>query len=120
MSFSLIPDVFATTVTQGVSNTHTILKSQSQNPALGSILMLVVFFVFVYFFIIRPQSKRLKEQRGLLNSLKQGDEVITNGGLVGKISKIEDNFVRLNIANNVEVVIQKPAVSALLPKGTVK
>ncbi len=74
----------------------------------------------MYFLIIRPQSKRAKEHRELMASLKTGDEVVTSGGLLGKINKISDNFVVLEIAKDVEITMQKASIAASLPKGTIK
>lgn len=86
----------------------------------GMILPLIALFVFMYFFILRPQNKRAKEHRDLLSNLAKGDEVVTNGGLLGKISQLNEDFISLIISNNVEVKIQKNAITAVLPKGTIK
>ena len=74
----------------------------------------------MYFLIIRPQSKRAKEHRELMASLKTGDEVVTSGGVLGKINKISDNFIVLEIAKDVEITMQRSSVAASLPKGTIK
>jgi preprotein translocase subunit YajC len=84
------------------------------------ILMFVVFILFFYFAIWRPQNKRSKEMQTLLSSLAKGDEVITSGGLIGRIAKITDQYVALTIADNVEIVMQKTSVMTVLPKGTIK
>jgi preprotein translocase subunit YajC len=94
--------------------------AKQQDPLMGTIFMLVAFFVLIYFFMWRPQSKRAKEHQSLLTSLKAGDEVITSGGLLGKISKVEENFIALQLAENIEVKVQKPAITSVLPKGTLK
>lgn len=83
-------------------------------------IMFVIFFLFLYFAIWRPQNKRAKEQQNLLNSLAKGDEVMTAGGLLGRIAKIADQYIVLTIANNVEISMQKSAVVNVLPKGTLK
>jgi preprotein translocase subunit YajC len=80
------------------------------------VLMLVVF----WFILIRPQMKRAKEHKALISALEKGNEVITAGGIVGKITKVSDAYVTLEIADNTEVVVQKGAVQTLLPKGTMK
>jgi len=80
------------------------------------ILMLVVF----YFLMIRPQQKRMKEHREMVGALKKGDEVVTNGGLGGTVTKVGDAYLSMRVADNVEVNVQKTAVSALLPSGTLK
>ena len=81
---------------------------------------LVLIVAFMYFFAIRPQQKRAKEHRELVGKLAKGDEVLTNGGLLGKITKVTDDFVVLALDENVVVTIQKSAVSGTMPKGTMK
>lgn len=83
-------------------------------------IMVGVFFVFMYFVSIRPQTKRAKEHRNLLNSLTKGDEVVTSSGILGKIAKINENYVVLNLTDAVEITIQKSAIISALPKGTLK
>jgi preprotein translocase subunit YajC len=89
------------------------------NP-LMSFLPLVLIFVVFYFLLIRPQTKRAKEHKKMVEELAKGDEVVTNGGLLGRITGIGENFVQIKIADNVEVKIQKQAVANLMPKGTSK
>ncbi|MEP7041661.1 MAG: preprotein translocase subunit YajC [Dokdonella sp.] len=89
------------------------------NPLI-SFLPLVVLFGIFYFMLIRPQMKRAKEARTMIAALAKGDEVLTNGGLLGRIEDIADQFVVLEIAPNVSVKLQKQAISAVLPKGTLK
>lgn len=91
-----------------------------QGGGFSFILMFVIFFVFIYFTIWRPQSRRNKEQQNLLSSLAKGDEVMTTGGLLGRIVKISDQYVSLSIANNVEILLQKSSIANVLPKGTIK
>lgn len=91
-----------------------------QGGGFSFVLMVVVFFAFLYFAIWRPQSKRAKEQQNLLGSLAKGDEVITVGGLLGRINKITDQYIALSVGENVEIVMQKSAVVSVLPKGTLK
>ena len=86
----------------------------------STIIMLGVFFAIFYFLLIRPQSKRAKQQRELLASLGKGDEVVTSSGIIGRITDIEDNIVSLEIAKNTTIKVQKNAVSSTLPKGTFK
>jgi preprotein translocase subunit YajC len=85
-----------------------------------SIFLIVAMFAVLYFLMIRPQMKRAKEQRAMISALAKGDEVLTNGGLLGRIDDIADQFVTLEIAPNVTVKLQKQAISAVLPKGTLK
>ena len=85
-----------------------------------NILFIVLRFVIIYFLMIRPQMKRAKEQRTMLEALQKGDEVITAGGVLGRISKMGDAYVTIEIAPNTEVSVQKAAVQTVLPKGTLK
>ena len=84
------------------------------------LLLLVGFIGIFYFLLWRPQSKRRKEHQQLMSSLSNGDEVVTAGGIVGRITKVEDDFIKVQVASNVEMRIQKSAVGATLPKGTLK
>jgi preprotein translocase subunit YajC len=87
---------------------------------MSSIIMMVLFAVVFYFLLIRPQSKRQKEQKNMLEAIQKGDEVVTSGGILGKVNKVSDNFIVLNVGNNVEMKFQKHSVTATLPKGTIK
>ncbi len=91
-----------------------------QGSMSGQIIMMAVLFGAMYFLLIRPQSKKTKEHRELLSGLNNGDEVITAGGLLGKVNKVIDHFVVLTIADGVEVAVQKQAIAQILPKGTLK
>lgn len=82
--------------------------------------MLVILILFMYFMVIRPQTKRAKEHRNLLSNLKKGDEVVTAGGILGKIDEINDDFITLTIAEKVNIKVQKGSVSGFMPKGTLK
>jgi preprotein translocase subunit YajC len=93
---------------------------QGQGDALMSFLPLILIFVVFYFLLIRPQSKKAKEHREMVAALAKGDEVVTSGGLLGRISKVGDNFVELDVAEGVTVKVQRPAISNLMPKGTIK
>lgn len=84
------------------------------------ILMLVGFIAIFYFLLWRPQQKRAKEHKNLIENLAKGDEIATGGGLMGRITKVNDDRISLEIAENVEVQVQKQAVAILLPKGTLK
>ncbi|MDI1361834.1 preprotein translocase subunit YajC [Methylotenera sp.] len=87
---------------------------------LMSFLPLVVIFVLFFFMIIRPQMKAAKAQREMITALQKGDEVVTSGGIVGKVTKVTESFVSLEIAANTEITVQKQAVQSALPKGTIK
>lgn len=84
------------------------------------LLPLVLIFVVFYFLLIRPQTKRAKEHREMVGKLASGDEVVTNGGLLGRVTEVGDNFLTLEIADNVRVRVQKFQVAQLMPKGTFK
>ena len=86
----------------------------------GMLLMPVILIAVMYFLMIRPQMKRQKEHRAMLDKLSKGDEVITNGGVAGVVTDVGDNFVTVEIAENVRVRVQKGAVGNVLPKGTLK
>jgi len=87
---------------------------------LMSFLPLIVIFVLFFFMIIRPQMKAAKAQREMIAALQKGDEVVTSGGIVGKVTKVTESFVSLEIAANTEITVQKQAVQSALPKGTIK
>jgi preprotein translocase subunit YajC len=87
---------------------------------LMSTLPLVVMFVILYFVMIRPQMKKAKETKAMIEALSKGDEVVTSGGLVGRVSKLGDTFLQLEVADKVEVQVQRSAVAMVLPKGTLK
>ena len=88
--------------------------------SLTGMLPLVLMFVVLYFVMIRPQMKRQKEHRSMIDALAKGDEVVTSGGLLGKVARLGEGFVHLEVAEGVEVQIQRSAVAQVLPKGTLK
>ncbi|MXY14482.1 MAG: preprotein translocase subunit YajC [Proteobacteria bacterium] len=83
-------------------------------------IMIAIFFAIMYFMIIRPQQKRNKDHQTLIGSLSKGDEVMTSGGMLGKILKVGENSITLEIADGVAVKLQKTSVSSVLPKGSLK
>jgi preprotein translocase subunit YajC len=85
-----------------------------------SFLPIILMFVLLYFLMIRPQMKRAKEQKQMVEALQKGDEVITAGGVLGRITRISDPYVSLEIAPNTEISVQKGSVQTVLPKGTLK
>jgi preprotein translocase subunit YajC len=87
---------------------------------MGTLVMFGGLFLFMYFLIIRPQRKRQKEHTDLVSALSKGDEVVMTSGMLGKITKIEGDYVVLEVNNNLELKFQKVAVHAVLPKGTIK
>jgi len=90
------------------------------DAGLLSFLPIVLMFVVLYIFMIRPQMKRAKETKQMIDALQKGDEVITAGGVVGRITKISDAYLSIEIAPNTEINVQRTAVQMLLPKGTIK
>ena len=88
--------------------------------SLMSFLPIILLFVILYFLMIRPQMKRAKEQKAMIEALQKGDEVVTAGGLVGRITKLGEHYLTLEIAPNTEIVLQRSAVQVPLPKGTLK
>ena len=88
--------------------------------SLMSMLPLLLMFVVLYFVMIRPQMKKQKEHRAMIDALAKGDEVVTVGGMLGKVTKLNDNSLSLEVANGVEVQIQRNAVVQVLPKGSIK
>jgi preprotein translocase subunit YajC len=101
-----------------------VAQAAPEGNALLGMAPIVLMFVVLYFLMIRPQMKRQKEHRNLVAALSKGDEVVTSGGLLGKVSKVTDSYVTVEIADladkPVEVLVQKTAVSTVLPKGTIK
>ncbi len=87
---------------------------------LMTFLPMIAIFVVFYFLLIRPQQKRAKETKAMLGALQKGDEVVTSGGVVGRISKLGEQYATVEIAPSVEITVQRGAVSQLLPKGTIK
>jgi preprotein translocase subunit YajC len=99
--------------------------AQASGNAVGdggliSMLPIILMFGLLYFLMIRPQMKRAKEHKGMLEALKNGDEVIISGGVLGKIVKLGEAYVEIEIASNTQIHVQKSAVQTLLPKGTIK
>jgi len=86
----------------------------------GDIMFLVLLFAVFYFLLIRPQQKRAKEHKKMVEAVAKGDEVVTNGGVLGKIIDVGDTFLTVNIAEGVDVKLQRSSVSATVPKGTIK
>lgn len=107
-----------------INNAYADVASQTapQGGGWDLIIMLLAFGLIFYFLIYRPQAKRVKDHRNLMSALAKGDEVLTQGGIVGRISKIADDkdFVVIGINDSTEVTVQKAAISAVLPKGTLK
>ena len=84
------------------------------------LLPLILMFLVLWFLMIRPQMKRAKEHKAMVAALAKGDEVITQGGMAGRISELDENFVHLEVSDNVNIVVQRGAVATVLPKGTLR
>lgn len=101
-----------------ISNAYA--QSGTAGGSILGILPLLLMLPIFYFLMIRPQQKRMKEHKNMVEALKKGDEVVTNGGLGGTITKVGDAYLSVRVAENVEVNVQKQSVAALLPSGTLK
>jgi preprotein translocase subunit YajC len=95
-------------------------QDAGQSGGLMSFLPLIIIFVIFYFLLIRPQMKRSKEHKKLVSELGNGDEVVTNGGLLGRITNVGESFVTIEVAESVKIKVQRHAISSVMPKGTVK
>ena len=105
-----------------ISLAHAQTAGAAADPTGGfmQLLPMILMFVVLWFLMIRPQMKKAKEHKALIEALSKGDEVVTNSGIAGRVAKVGDDFVALEIAANVEIQIQKPAIAVVLPKGTLK
>lgn len=101
-----------------ISDAHAAAGSSA--PSSMSWVFLAVMFGALYFILIRPQQKRTKDHKSMVSQLSKGDEVVTSGGLLGRISKVGDHFITLEIAKDTEINVQKHAIQNLMPKGTIK
>lgn len=108
----------AATTTAATTATATGAEQSTQGSFLSMLPMLIIFIVVFYFLLVRPQTKRAKEQRNLMGSLAVGDEVVTSGGIIAKLHKLKDNQVVVTTANGTELLMQKNAIVAILPKGS--
>jgi preprotein translocase subunit YajC len=119
--FAIVPIVF-----NGENNVSMISNAFAQGTTGGaesslmSFLPLILMFAVLYFIMIRPQMKRQKEHRNMLAAMAKGDEVVTNGGLVGKVTKVGDAYIGIEISEGTEILVQKASVTTILPKGTIK
>jgi len=103
-----------------ISPAYAQAAGAAQENTLLTFLPMVAIFVVFYFLLIRPQQKKQKEARAMLEALNKGDEVVTAGGVVGRISKLTDQYATIEIAPNTEMTVQRGSISQLLPKGTIK
>ena len=103
-----------------ISNAYAQAGGLTGGDPIMTFLPMVAIFVAFYFFLIRPQQKRAKETRAMLSALQVGAEIVISGGIAGKVKKLSDNYLDLEVADNVELKVQRAAVQLLLPKGTLK
>jgi preprotein translocase subunit YajC len=114
--FNHVLNFFITTANAADS----ITTAETTGSGISMMVMVGLSFLFLYFMAWRPQQKRVREQQAILTSLGIGDEVLTSGGILGRIVKLEDQYLTLAIANNVEILLQRSSVVNVLPKGTLK
>ena len=103
-----------------LSNAYAQAAAPAASDPFVTFLPMIAIFVAFYFFLIRPQQKRAKEQKAMLGALQVGDEIVIVGGIAGKVKSISDNYLDLEVADNVVIKVQRGAVQLLLPKGTLK
>jgi len=103
-----------------ISNAFAEAAAPAAGGGIMDFLPLVALVAVFYFMILRPQSKRAKEHKVMLEALQRGDEVVTTGGELGRVSKVYEQYVGVELAENIEVTVQKAAIQSVLPKGTIK
>ncbi len=103
-----------------ISNAYAQAAVPGVDSNLMSFLPIILMFVVLYFLMIRPQMKRQKEQKSMMDALAKNDEVVTAGGVLGKITKVTDAYITVEISTGTEIIVQKSAITMLLPKGTIK
>ncbi len=103
-----------------ISSAHAQTASPGASESLMGMWPLLVMFVAMYFLMIRPQMKKQKETRAMIDAIAKGDEVVTAGGIVGRVTKLGDQYLTLEVANGTEIIVQKGSVTMPLPKGTMK
>ena len=105
-----------------ISLAHAQTTAAAADPTGGLMQLLprILMFVVLWFLMIRPQMKKAKEHKALVAALSKGDEVVTQGGILGRIVKVDENYVTVEIAAGTEVIVQKPSIGLVLPKGTMK
>ncbi|HEX5337161.1 MAG TPA: preprotein translocase subunit YajC [Gallionella sp.] len=103
-----------------ISNAYAEAAAPAQGAGVMDFLPLVALIAVFYFMVLRPQSKRAKEHKAMMEALQRGDEVVTVGGEVGRVSKVYEEYVGVELAENLEVTVQKSAIQSVLPKGTIK
>jgi preprotein translocase subunit YajC len=122
------PQCYNSPLFQALSGVFGVLipSAFAQSPTIGgdaglmSFLPIILMFVLLYFLMIRPQMKRAKEHKTMIDALQKGDEVVAVGGLIGKIVELSEQYATLEIASETKIMVQRPAIQTLLPKGTIK
>ena len=103
-----------------ISNAYAQSAGGSTEQQLLGFLPIILMFVVLWFLMIRPQMKKAKEHKTMVEALAKGDEIVTQGGVAGRITKVGDNFIGVEVADNIEIMVQRQAVATVLPKGTLK
>ncbi|WP_020560186.1 preprotein translocase subunit YajC [Thiofilum flexile] len=103
-----------------IADAHAATPGPAGGGIIEMVIMMAIFFAIMYFMIIRPQQKRAKEHKALIDGLSKGDEIVAGGGLMGKITAVTDNYVEMNVADNVNIKVQKHSIASVLPKGSLK
>ena len=103
-----------------ISNAYAEAAGAAASPGIMEYLPLVALIAVFYFLVLRPQAKRAKEHKAMMDALQRGDEVVTVGGEVGRVAKVFEEYVSVELAENLEVTVQKAAIQGVLPKGTIK
>jgi preprotein translocase subunit YajC len=103
-----------------VAHAQTATAAADPTGGLMGLMPMILMFVVLWFLMIRPQMKKSKEHKLMIEALAKGDEVVTSGGLLGRVTKVSDSYVHIEIAEGTEVIAQKPSVALVLPKGTLK
>lgn len=103
-----------------INNAYAEAVPSVQGSSILDFLPLIVLVAVFYFFILRPQAKRAKDHKAMVSALQRGDEVVTSGGQVGRISKVYEEYAGVEFAENIEMTVQKSAIQSVLPKGTIK
>lgn len=103
-----------------ISNAYAEAAAPVQGAGFMDFLPLIVLVAVFYFLVLRPQAKRAKEHKVMVEALQRGDEIMTTGGIVGRISKVYEQYVGVELSENIEITVQKPSIQSVLPKGTIK
>jgi preprotein translocase subunit YajC len=103
-----------------ISNAYAEAAAPVQGPGLMDFLPLIVLVAVFYFLVLRPQAKRAKEHKVMVEALQRGDEIMTTGGIVGRINKVYEQYVGVELSENIEITVQKASIQSVLPKGTIK